>query len=85
MTSVLVGCVKELEDVTVSSEYISFSPFLAGETKSAGSVQSSAGIMGIETEEWMFEQPQTKASPMLLLSGDANVTWFAFSRFGQKL
>ena len=79
MTSVLVGCVKELEDVTVSSEYISFSPFLAGETKSASSVQSSAGIMGIETEEWMFEQPQTKASPMLLLSGDANVTAYLYN------
>lgn len=79
MTSVLVGCVKELEDVTVSSEYISFSPFLAGETKSAGSVQSSAGIMDIETEEWMFEQPQTKASPMLLLSGDANVTAYLYN------
>lgn len=79
MTSVLVGCVKELEDVTVSSEYISFSPFLAGETKSACSVQSSAGIMGIETEEWMFEQPQTKASPMLLLSGDANVTAYLYN------
>ena len=79
MTSVLIGCVKELEDVTVSSEYISFSPFLAGETKSAGSVQSSAGIMGIETEEWMFEQQQTKASPMLLLSGDANVTAYLYN------
>ena len=68
----LTGCVQELEEITVESDYISFSPYMAVKTKSSSCNISTSGILDIESVDWMVEGPQTKVSPTLLLEGDAN-------------
>lgn len=78
MLAGLSGCVKELEDITVESDYICFSPYMSVETKASSKIQSSYGTLGVESEDWRFEGPQTKVAPALLLEGDANVTAYLY-------
>ncbi len=74
----LTGCVQEMDNITFESDHISFSPYMAVETKSSSCNISTSGILDIESVDWMVEGPQTKVSPTLLLEGDANVTAYLY-------
>ena len=78
MLTGLAGCIRELEDIRVESDHISFSPYMTVETKSASKINSTCGQLGIEIEDWKCDEQQTKASPTLLLEGDANVTAYLY-------
>lgn len=78
MLTGLAGCVSELEDITVESDCISFSPYMAVETKSSSNIHFTSGHLGVESEDWKSGAAKTKASPTLLLEGDANVTAYVY-------
>ena len=79
MLTGLTGCIQELEDIRVESDCITFSPYMMVETKSSSNNNYTDGYLSVESEDWKSDATQTKASPVLLLKGDANVTAYQYN------
>ena len=86
----MVGCIEEMEpeqiDGSELSEYILFSTKMGTMTKSMNANTYSVGYLVAEESPWLdFEETQTKADPMMRLSGEAAITMFAYDDWSETV